>query len=383
MKVFRKITSIVMSVIIAISSAISVGAYNMTGNDMLASGEANIGESIWYNITDLISETSAGPFNVNVWGYVKSDSISDVAETAINDIIDGKVAAFAKANDAAILYDIVKTGTVAAKAWQDLISACKQLPGALNDYESKVSLYFKAPVNSFLTISSAIQRSVNNGNTLSDDDLSRIQTYWNQQSDGVEALRSMSKKWRYWKHKSELINMANILESFCNNVTAKGVYQAALKTKRDTNTFAYFDKCSTNSASSCVSMIMRYKGSNVSQQSIFDIGGTFDWSKVEGTYQLNDNGSFTGLNRCSRNEQLLRIANSMSYTNTPGVLKLLPINEDNYTSYVLVIGVDGNDLRIVDPFFNGSTETAQQYADRNGYSVDKFFGRLDCFWAYI
>lgn len=130
-------------------------------------------------------------------------------------------------------------------------------------------------------------------------------------------------------------------------------------------------------------MILRYKSQLVSQSDIVKVGGLgFNWGNVEKRYGINDNNSFVSMYGISKSSQIGRAKKVFNITKTPGILKLTPIRDDNYISYVIVTGVDNNELMIVDPFYNGKIETASEYASRNGCSVSKFYSRLSSFWAY-
>ncbi len=249
-------------------------------------------------------------------------------------------------------------------------------------FYTTISTYFNCPANGCITIVKVIWKRVNAGGELSDDTLSQVQGYIDSLHSDVAYLRKMASTKRYKKHKTELIDMADCLEKLITSTNVRAIYNEALQARTQCS---YFEKSTTCSAAACLNMVAKSKGITYSQSEIARIGGrNFNFGAVERTLGLNDNNSYVFLDGHTKEEQVRRIIISMGTTNTPGILRLSPIPEDNYRSYILVTGISNNgEILVVDPFFKGKIETATEYASRNGYSVTKFYSRLFCFWAYI
>lgn len=383
MTIMKKIAALVTASAIAFTSFVeaSAASYNNTGNELIAAGEASMGEGIAHNLCDLIEELD-NPFPVSVWSYVTADGdMLEIARTAFDDMIDIPVSEYAAKIGASTLVDTIKMAKFCVYAYTDLANAFLDLSAAKREeYNATINTYFNIPCNACVTISSAILKRVDSGVPVSDKLLEDTQAYINSLHSNAAYLRNLASK-KYNKYKKEINSMVDCLESLINSTNVKAIYDEAWKARTQCS---YFEKSTTCSAAACISMILKSKGMAFSQSEIARIGGSdFNFAAVERAWGLNDNKSYVFLDGYSTDEQLRRITSSMSITSTSGILRLSPIPEDNYRSYILVIGVCDGELLVVDPFFNGTIETATEYACRNGYSVSQFYSRLFCFWAYL
>lgn len=384
MTIMKKIAALVTATAIAFTSFVEASAsdYYLTGNAYIAEAKASYGEGLAYNFCDLIEQSPLNPFEISVWSYVSSDGdVFSITETALNDMIDVPLSAYAKAANASTFYTTIKMAEFCVYACADFSTALLELSEAKRaEHNAMVNTYFNCPANGCITITKAIWKRVNAGGEISDDILSQVQGYIDSLHNDVAYLRNMASKRKYKKYKSELKEMADCLENLINTTNVKAIYAEAWNAKH----YAFFEKSTTSSAGACVSMILKSKGTPTSQSEIARIGGSnFSFGAVERTLGLDDNNSYVVLDGHFKQEQVRRITQSLSRTCTAGILRLSPIPEDNFRSYILVTGVSNGELLVVDPFYNGKIETATEYAARNGYSVTKFYSRLFCFWAYI
>lgn len=384
MSIMKNIAALVTASAIAVTSFVeaSAASYNNTGNELIAAGEASMCEGIAYNLCDLIEELD-NPFPMSVWSYVTADGdMLKIARTAFDDMIDIPVSEYVAKIGASTLVDTIKMAEFCVYAYTDLANAFLDLSAAKREeYNATINTYFNIPCNSCLTISSAILKRVNSGVPASDKILEDTQVYINSLHQNVAYLRNMASKKKYKKYKSELKDMADCLEKLINATNVKAIYVEAWNSRTQC---PYFEKSTTCSAAACITMVTKAKGMACSQSEIARIGGSnFNFGAVEKALGLNDNNSYVFLDGHSKEEQMRRITSSISTTNTPGILRLSPIPEDSYRSYILVIGVSNGDLLVVDPFFSGNIETATDYAYRNGYQASRFYQRLYCFWSYL
>lgn len=384
MTIMKKIAALVTASAIAFTSFVEASAadYYLTGNAYIAEAKASYGEGLAYNFCDLIEQSPLNPFETSVWSYVSSDGdVFSITETALNDMIDVPLSAYAKAANASTFYTTIKMAEFCVYACADFSTALLELSEAKRaQYNAMVSTYFNCPSNGCITITKSIWKRVNAGGEISDDILSEVQGYIDGLHSDVDYLRNMAKKRQYKKYKEELNRMADCLEKLINVTDVHAIYNEARKAKTQCS---FFEKSTTCSAAACISMILKSKGMACSQSEIARIGGSnFNFGAVEKALGLNDNNSYVFLDGHTKEEQVRRISHSMSTTNAPGIMRLSPIPEDNFRSYLIVIGIENNEILVVDPFYDGTIETATDYACRNGYQAYRFYQRLYCFWAY-
>ncbi len=384
MTIMKKIAALVTASAIAFTSFVEASAadYYLTGNAYISDAKASYGEGLAYNFCDLIEQSPLNPFEISVWSYASSDGdVFSITETALNDMIDVPLSAYAKAANASTFYTTIKMAEFCVYACADFSTALLELSEAKRaEHNAMVSTYFNCPVNGCITITKSIWKRVNAGGEISDDVLSQVQGYIDSLRNDVAYLRKASKK-KFKKYKAELTDMADCLEKLINATNVRDIYGEALQARTQC---PYFEKSTTCSAAACVTMVTKAKGVACSQSEIARIGGSdFNFGAVEKALGLNDNNSYVFLDGHSKEEQMRRLTSSISTTNTPGILRLSPIPEDNYRSYILVTGIRNGELLVVDPFFNGKIETATDYANRNGYQASRFYQRLYCFWSYL
>lgn len=383
MKGKLRIIAMVITMAITVSICTPLAqAYHLTGNNAIDNG-SSIVEAYILNSGELYSaavdngKADVLGHAINAYNLANGD-VDSVVESVCDDVFGsvflGKYS---------VLYNTTK---LAILAYCDYFTACKNLGAAKEaEYASSINTFFTININGCLRLIEAVKTStIQYGNTISRETLDGCQRLVDDMSNDVGKLRSKSFNRRFRSHKAESASYADTLESLIQLIDFNEIYANCWK-YRNEHYYAYFDPCYTNSGSACVSMVLRAKGiTNVSQNDIYSVGGqTFNWVAAEAHYNLSDNGSYLYLNNVSVDEKKNRILNSMKNTTTPVVIRLSPISEDNYISYILAVYV-GGEIRFVDPFSKtGTLDSAEEYSYRNGYSCDKFWDRMSCCWGYV